>query len=76
MRFSSLWLLLACFSPLFLALFISATRICNYYHAPADVLSGMVFGGVIALLSYFAGFGPMLHKDVDAKRLSSVIEEQ
>ena len=48
----ALYLLILCFCPLVLALFICATRIHDYFHAPADVISGMAFGFFIAVLAY------------------------
>lgn len=48
----ALYLLLLCFCPLVLALFICATRIHDYFHSPADVLSGMVIGAFISLAGY------------------------
>jgi membrane-associated phospholipid phosphatase len=48
----ALYLLVLCFCPLVLALVISASRIHDYFHSPADVISGMSFGAFVAILSY------------------------
>jgi hypothetical protein len=48
----ALYLLVLCFCPLILALFIGASRIHDYFHSPADVISGCVIGFFIATAGY------------------------
>jgi membrane-associated phospholipid phosphatase len=39
-------------APVYLALFIAATRITNYFHSTADAIAGMVIGLICALVSH------------------------
>lgn len=39
-------------APVYLALYIAATRITNYFHSTADAIAGMVIGLVCALISH------------------------
>jgi membrane-associated phospholipid phosphatase len=39
-----------CYSPIFLACFIAASRVVDNYHFPADVVGGTVLGGSVSLL--------------------------
>jgi membrane-associated phospholipid phosphatase len=61
--FNSLWLFCVCFSPMVLAVFISASRVVNYYHSPADVVTGMFFGVLLAVGVYSVGYEPLSHPD-------------
>ncbi|GAX29589.1 hypothetical protein FisN_24Lu057 [Fistulifera solaris] len=44
--------LLCVVTPMALALFVSCTRIYNNFHYPADVLTGAVLGGAIAIVCH------------------------
>jgi membrane-associated phospholipid phosphatase len=60
-KWNALLLLVVCFSPLARALFISASRIVDYFHTPADVMTGMVIGALIACVSYSTTYESLAH---------------
>mmetsp|Transcript_33893 Transcript_33893/g.44706 ORF Transcript_33893/g.44706 Transcript_33893/m.44706 type:complete len:321 (+) Transcript_33893:86-1048(+) len=58
--FSSLgWKGFSCFLPVIFSLWIGLTRIIDYFHAPADVLTGFILGafsGTIAFVCFVPNF--------------------
>ena len=49
-----IWWLLVRLVPIFIAIFISATRLVDYMHYPSDVISGAVLGSGIAVFIFFS----------------------
>ncbi|KAF0852402.1 mitochondrial PAP2-like superfamily member [Andalucia godoyi] len=59
------WRALLCASPVSLAVFTAASRVVDYRHHPADVITGAVIGSMIAIWGYFVNypslFDPFAH---------------
>jgi diacylglycerol diphosphate phosphatase/phosphatidate phosphatase len=49
---NQLWLLILCFSPLWLALYVALTRVRDYHHFYADITAGAALGMAMAVAGF------------------------
>lgn len=53
---NSMWVYTLCFSPMWLAVWIAATRVQDYWHDKADILGGAVIGCLFAVVVFLLRF--------------------
>ena len=67
---------MACMAPACVALWVSASRVYDNDHHPADVVGGALLGGALAALFYFARFPGIFEPGAHRPRRAPQREER